>query len=398
MKIKKRDYISFVIITIICMALFTTPSVSVKAAGMGMSEAEIKSRLSPYSSWFIDDTSGAFTLQCPKKDVSFEQLYKYVQDIHSLLEGELGEDSVYVRIIFPCTETWAARYKEEELNDVYLDSLNYALPFRSAVCKSNISMKGHYKAYIDKNGVQEENTYMINVALFLNGVGTDSDYKAYYKKLNSIVQNAVSECNTEVELVKYFDKWIAKNITYGKNHTALYTLLEGKGVCEGMASLFYDMCHTAGIPVMVLGSEYINHAWNAVYVDNEWYVYDTLGVVKPKGEQYRNKDFSELFTKASKEPDYPSNYNYIKKQLINPSVFVNTGGTLKINGKKYNLKQHVRNTDEDTGITYKAQNNNILKVSKNGKITAKKKGKTSITLIIKKNGKKTTIKQKVQVQ
>lgn len=103
--------------------------------------------------------------------------------------------------------------------------------------------------------------------------------------------------NTEKEKFDAIFVWVAKNIHYNhgaymspKGHTlqsTKFTLKHKLGVCIDYAKLMDTLCFFAGITnVTVLGytkdfyfdvndSLYIdNHAWNAVKLDNRWYLYD----------------------------------------------------------------------------------------------------------------------------
>jgi hypothetical protein len=61
-------------------------------------------------------------------------------------------------------------------------------------------------------------------------------------------------------------------------------LQTGKAVCQGYANLFYDLCRHVGIPVEIIegycryspqNPEQLQlHAWNAVKVNDRWYVAD----------------------------------------------------------------------------------------------------------------------------
>lgn len=54
--------------------------------------------------------------------------------------------------------------------------------------------------------------------------------------------------------------------------TAYAAVMNGTAVCQGYATMYYAMCRMAGLPVRVIAS--VNHAWNIVRVDGQWYNLD----------------------------------------------------------------------------------------------------------------------------
>jgi hypothetical protein len=104
------------------------------------------------------------------------------------------------------------------------------------------------------------------------------------------------ELTTDTEKFKALFSWVAHNISYnygayfspGGTYSNVQSILRHRSaICVGYAELMDSLCTYAGIPnVSVYGyakdhlsdvhdSLYIdNHAWNAVKLDGEWYVYD----------------------------------------------------------------------------------------------------------------------------
>ncbi len=96
--------------------------------------------------------------------------------------------------------------------------------------------------------------------------------------------------------VNAFFNWITANVQYDVSvfqpgnrinpelQRTIRVLQTGKAVCQGYANLFYDLCRQAGIPVEIIegycryspqNPEQLQlHAWNAVKVNNKWYMAD----------------------------------------------------------------------------------------------------------------------------
>ena len=109
---------------------------------------------------------------------------------------------------------------------------------------------------------------------------------------NNIVKNSISD----EEKVSKIYKWIAENIAYDYDsyyankssyNVPDFVLQEKKAVCYGISLTFQALCHAQGIPCMVYTGQsynsslsfYGSHAWNEVYINNEWLVFDVTADV-----------------------------------------------------------------------------------------------------------------------
>ena len=130
---------------------------------------------------------------------------------------------------------------------------------------------------------------------------------------DSLSQQLTASYTTELEKVRSIFSWITDNISYNtiryqphiKNYqddgaeadydadsifkslderVAIITLKRGFALCDGYARLFKSLCDFAGIKSEVItgyartnmGSNQFmcNHKWNAVMIDNKWYLLD----------------------------------------------------------------------------------------------------------------------------
>ncbi|XP_067842833.1 kyphoscoliosis peptidase [Heptranchias perlo] len=116
--------------------------------------------------------------------------------------------------------------------------------------------------------------------------------------VEKIVHQIVDVAQNELEKIRAIWIWLCNNIEYDvygylglseKVHTPQQVLRSGKGVCSGYSSLCQEMCREAGISCTEvsghgkgigynLGHSYqhkkSNHMWNAVQVDEQWYLLD----------------------------------------------------------------------------------------------------------------------------
>lgn len=135
-----------------------------------------------------------------------------------------------------------------------------------------------------------QNVAMLNDSILPNTRKVD-------KNPVTLVSKLIEGKNTELEKFNVIFTWVVKNIKYDHFRAASpngatinsvnYILARKKGICIDYAFLMDTLCSLAGIAnVSVYGYAkdelfdiydplYIdNHAWNAVRIDDEWYVYD----------------------------------------------------------------------------------------------------------------------------
>jgi len=116
------------------------------------------------------------------------------------------------------------------------------------------------------------------------------------KDLPKLTTYLLSDFKTDKEKVRSFYTWIIHNIDYDQsaykrdrkriNRSNTDILDRRQAVCFGYSTLFKEMCLLADIPCEIISGyaknqkngfvdlTAMNHAWNAVKLDNEWYLMD----------------------------------------------------------------------------------------------------------------------------
>lgn len=85
---------------------------------------------------------------------------------------------------------------------------------------------------------------------------------------------------TDYEKEKIIYDYIAENTEYSVEsnyNQSLYSVTLGKSVCLGYTKMFQYLCKKVGIPCTVVtgvNENGVGHAWNAVCIDNQWYMVD----------------------------------------------------------------------------------------------------------------------------
>lgn len=121
-------------------------------------------------------------------------------------------------------------------------------------------------------------------------------------QVDEVAKKVVQSANglDTFETVKLFHDYIITNCDYEKstdNYSNAYgVFIEGKAVCEGYSRAFKYLCDMANIPCeLVLGDADIDHMWNLVQIDGEWYHIDvTWDDPENKGGDYISYTYFNL--------------------------------------------------------------------------------------------------------
>ena len=121
-----------------------------------------------------------------------------------------------------------------------------------------------------------------NCIQYDNGVKrvVSSNITSVDEKVRWIVSNYINEGMTDRQKAEILIKWLKFNSHYDGTHTNYHAdgvLLKGYGVCESYAEAFALLLEEAGIENRVLSSHAMNHAWNLLRIDGQWYHCDTTG-------------------------------------------------------------------------------------------------------------------------
>ena len=112
---------------------------------------------------------------------------------------------------------------------------------------------------------------------------TAQDVAAMQVKLDQLVDQANTLCQTDLEKVFYVHEWLVQNIAYDREHLSddvqddhnlRGALLEGTAVCDGYAKTYALTLRKLGITGVLVTSKDIGHAWNIVELDGNWYQVD----------------------------------------------------------------------------------------------------------------------------
>jgi len=105
------------------------------------------------------------------------------------------------------------------------------------------------------------------------------EFDERYVNLTEVVFQILEDIEgmTDYEKVLYTHDWLVLNGEYDttyERYNGYDILVDGIGVCQAYAYAFEIIMTLSGIPSMRPISDPMNHTWNIVYIDGEWYQLD----------------------------------------------------------------------------------------------------------------------------
>ena len=130
----------------------------------------------------------------------------------------------------------------------------------------------------------------------------------------------VKEQSTQTEKYREIFRWIRENITYEMSDPRPYAVFKNKKcVCQGYANLLTVMCHSQGIPTVVVNGyldPYGGHAWNYTCPDGVWEVSDpTNGGSSPMSDPSKYKILTPWEADVNLFSDDHATYRYYDRCL-----------------------------------------------------------------------------------
>ena len=128
-----------------------------------------------------------------------------------------------------------------------------------------------------------------------------------YPSVNSIVQNAVTRCNSETNGSDYskalwLHDWLLEQLDYDNSlkwSSAESALTRSSGTCQAYERAYAKLLSTAGIENAETRDTYDGHTWNAMKLDGKWYQVDCTW--DDSSENYYNFNLTHLYFALSDE-------------------------------------------------------------------------------------------------
>ena len=128
-----------------------------------------------------------------------------------------------------------------------------------------------------------------------------------YPSVNSIVQNAVTRCNSETNSSDYskalwLHDWLLEQLDYDNSlkwSSAESALTRSSGTCQAYERAYAKLLSAAGIENAETRDTYDGHTWNAMKLDGKWYQVDCTW--DDSSENYYNFNRTHLYFALSDE-------------------------------------------------------------------------------------------------
>ena len=127
-----------------------------------------------------------------------------------------------------------------------------------------------------------------NKTYFIDGFNSKEEVEKAVKQVNSESEKVIKNASgNNYEKMLYIHDYIVDNTTYETQKIAntanIYGCIVNKqAICEGYARTFKYYMDKLDIPCILISGEVVNekgksegHAWNYVYINNNWYAIDT---------------------------------------------------------------------------------------------------------------------------
>lgn len=142
---------------------------------------------------------------------------------------------------------------------------------------------------------------------------TRADAEAYNNKVKEIL-SGVDKNWTDFEKVLYLHDYLASHARYDTGYTrynAYNLLVEQRGVCQAYTLAYMELLNGVGIENSTVSSKSLNHIWNLVQIEGEWYHVDVT---------WDDPTSSAM----NDEPDAPDRLGYVGHQnfLLSDAVFM----------------------------------------------------------------------------
>ena len=176
-----------------------------------------------------------------------------------------------------------------------------------------------------------------NANYFTDDFNSKQEVELAIQEIQKLKSEIIKNTNgNNYEKMLYIHNYIVENTTYDTSNTPNKSnvygcLINKKAICEGYARAYKYLLDELNIPCLLVSGEAVDeegnierHAWNYVYINNNWYAVDTTwddpiiignGIITKsikykyflKGKKTMNKDHKTIgqITKDGFEFKYP---------------------------------------------------------------------------------------------
>ncbi|SCN21414.1 putative protein involved in cytokinesis, contains TGc (transglutaminase/protease-like) domain [Clostridium sp. N3C] len=159
-----------------------------------------------------------------------------------------------------------------------------------------------------------------DTVIYYNGITLEEGVKSN-STIDNFARSLVSKAQNDDEKARILYEWIGRNIEYDDEKAkkilnndfevksgAIAAFTERKGICFDYSCLYIAMCRAVDLDVRLItgegfnGISWVSHAWNQVYVNNQWVNVDTT--FYKGGNYYNSSRFNIDHRNASVEAEW----------------------------------------------------------------------------------------------
>lgn len=172
-------------------------------------------------------------------------------------------------------------------------------------------MHADYSFCIENYNWQCTEKYASNLKPIYDNHETINERIDYIHRELDRITTEIDKTWTDQEKAEWINQYIYNHIEYDSDndYRDVYTALhDGKSVCEGIAGLFILLSDRCGLKTIYASSLAMNHVWNLVNIEGDWYHIDTTTNIK-----YQNPDC--IFLASNKKM-----YKIVRNLSIDPHI------------------------------------------------------------------------------
>ena len=250
----------------------------------------------------------------------------------------------------------------------------------------------YYKLYEDRKEISYVNIQYADNAEQMNFVTGKLD--------KTLKQLGINSETPTLEKIQLIHDWICDNIKYSKDdslgNSVYQALITHETKCMGYSLLFYMLARSSGLDVHIVTS--VDHAWNMIKLDDEWYSIDTTSDATTFSHYFylsKIRNHAKFDSWCAPIVDtheiIPSKTGYL--HLSNSNLVIHAGSSkslLLVGLPSYNRNKLIADsngfsvqliTPSTPKIVWRSSNPKIVTVS-DGRILARKKGTAAITVTL----------------
>lgn len=172
----------------------------------------------------------------------------------------------------------------------------------------------------------------------IKGMGHVNITENEYNEIKEFADGLTTDLSTETEKYQVLFDWVCKNVKYEYSNNDPYAVfINRKAICQGYANLLHVMCHSQGVPSILINgflSGIGGHAWLYACPDDTWIVSDPTN-------------------SGSFEMSKTSSYTHLLPYTADVDLFETDAAVFNYVDQNFNIKE-IKSTNAQLTVPYSA--------------------------------------------